>query len=117
MSRYDEPIVGKFIVSDWSNIKGLPDTLTQGMVKYVRLSLNSKFGSLAATLKLVRSPEFMSNQVVTANGNVIIDKDRFGYWGNSLGGILGGGYVAQSPDIKRGVLGKHIYNFLEIDQE
>jgi hypothetical protein len=35
MSRYDEPIVGKYLVSDWSKLKAVPDTLSQGMVKYV----------------------------------------------------------------------------------
>lgn len=35
MSRYDEPTVGKYLVSDWSNLKAVPDTLSQGMVKYV----------------------------------------------------------------------------------
>lgn len=47
----------------------------------------------------------MNDKAVTSNGKVLIDKQRFGYWGNSLGGILGGGYVAQSPDIQRAVLG------------
>lgn len=66
-----------------------------------------RVNSLAAMLKLARSPEFTKDKSVTVNSKVLIDKDRFGYWGNSLGGILGGGYVSQSPDIKRAVLGRY----------
>jgi len=91
--RYDEPILAKYMLSDWSNFKSIPDGINQGML------------NVAMTIKLLKTSHFLNHESVMAGGTPLIDQNRIGYWGNSLGGILGGGYLARSHHIPRGVLG------------
>ena len=40
---------------------------------------------------------------MTLNGTIKINTELSGYYGNSLGGILGDAYMATTVDVKRGV--------------
>ena len=55
---------------------------------------------------------------MTLNGKVKIDTELTGYYGNSLGGILGDVYMASTVDVKRGAIGiTHVVEYLlEITQ-
>eukprot|EP01126_Amoeba_proteus_P007385 TRINITY_DN12658_c0_g1_i1.p2 TRINITY_DN12658_c0_g1~~TRINITY_DN12658_c0_g1_i1.p2 ORF type:complete len:499 (-),score=104.42 TRINITY_DN12658_c0_g1_i1:2018-3514(-) len=93
MSRYDEPLFLKYLISNWGELKVLSDTICQGFV------------NLAATLKMMEDENFLIHSSVTVNGKKLIDTNRVGYYGNSLGGILGGSYLSSSQKLIRGVLG------------
>jgi hypothetical protein len=92
MSTEDVPAISLAMVQDPTNFAIVPERSHQGM-----------FETLAA-LKLVMG-DFADDDVVTYGGIHVIDKTKHVYYGNSQGGIMGGAYLAMSPDLDRGILG------------
>lgn len=71
---------------------GLTEKLSQAVINFIVLQ------------KMIRGPLRMA-EPFTVNGTPIFDTNRIWYFGASLGGILGGVYMAYEPDIELGVLG------------
>jgi hypothetical protein len=97
MSKYDLLAVGKIILANPGEFARLPETLVQGFV-----------GKAAALRTIVSS--VASDPSLVFNGIRILerhDDTTVGYYGNSQGGVVGGGYLSFSPDFLRGVLGSH----------
>lgn len=98
LSEYDEATVIVMMAGGdggFTDFKIVPDRLHQGMLNAIVL------------MRMVTSPAFVKDASVTFNGKQVIStspSDRF-YNGNSQGGIMGGVYMAVSPDVTRGVLG------------
>lgn len=102
--------------SDWTGMKSedtLPiiAALTEDATGFVTVPERSMqgFTEFIAAMRLM-SGAFAEDPAVTfmaADNNVYsaIDPSKRSYYGNSQGGILGGAYLALSPDIERGVLG------------
>lgn len=84
-------VVG-MLQEDMSRFAILPERTMQG------------FSEKMSALRMVRG-SFAKDPAVTFDGVSVIDPDTFSYYGNSQGGILGGAYLAASPDLTRGVLG------------
>ena len=80
------------IANDPSDFGILPERSVQGFVHQDLLLRLARGG-------LVNDPNLI------VDGTPLIDPDRFGYYGNSQGGILGAGYVGMSTQIERAVLG------------
>ena len=76
---------------DVSNFLSIADGLEQGMMQWVLLA------------RAMRD-QFSSVPDVTSRG-IVVDPTQLFYSGNSQGGIMGGTYLAISPDISRGHLG------------
>jgi hypothetical protein len=98
LSEYDEATVIVMMAGGdggFTDFKIVPDRLHQGMLNAIVL------------MRMVTSDAFVKDASVTFNGKQVIStapSDRF-YNGNSQGGIMGGVYMAVSPDVTRGVLG------------
>jgi hypothetical protein len=83
------------ILGDLSSFGSLPDRTQQGIVNFIVLG------------RLMTLPDgFASNAAFQHDGGAArIDGSALQYDGNSQGGILGGAYLAASPDTTAGVLG------------
>lgn len=92
MSAYDSVSIVMMMLRDISDFKIIPDRSTQGLVNFVLL------------MRMMMG-DFSRDASVTFNGISVIDPSKRSYFGNSQGGILGGAYMAISPDIEYGVLG------------
>ena len=94
MASDDIPSAIAFL-SDLSRFPALADRAQQGILNTIFLGrllvTEDGFGS---------SPAFQN-----ASGASVIDRAGLFYDGNSQGGIIGGAYLAVSPDTKAGVLG------------
>jgi hypothetical protein len=62
------------------------------------------FVEFAVALRVILN-QVAYDDALLKDGAPLIDVDTFGYYGNSQGGIYGGGYLAMSTDLTRGVLG------------
>ncbi len=96
MEERDATALAAGIAGNASNFSVLPEGTFQGFAEYM------------AVLRLARGP--LADDPVSqidVDGTLVptIDPDNFGYYGISQGGILGGAYVAMSPDIERAVFG------------
>jgi len=91
MSRFDFLNLLR-IMSDPSKFAILPENVVQGYVNFI------------IAIKLFTSPTFMNHDSFKVNGQSVLST-KIGYYGNSQGGILGGGYMGLTPTIQRGVLG------------
>ncbi|HTM19654.1 MAG TPA: hypothetical protein VL172_04075, partial [Kofleriaceae bacterium] len=78
--------------NDLNRGAGISEKLPQGVVNFMALE------------QLVRGPMRQSD-LFKYNGTEIIDPTRVHYFGASLGGIMGGVFMAYDPNITRGVLG------------
>jgi hypothetical protein len=89
------PIIS-ILTGDATNFPAIPERSMQGFTEFIaamRMATGSLRNDPALTFK---SP----------NGEYsAIDPEKRSYYGNSQGGILGGAYLALSPDVDRGVLG------------
>ncbi|MEZ4384260.1 MAG: hypothetical protein R3A79_23200 [Nannocystaceae bacterium] len=92
MAGDDVGAVVNMLAYDMSRFSILPERTMQG------------FAEKMAALRMARG-YLAEDPAVTFDGVSVIDPDNFAYYGNSQGGILGGGYLAASPDHTRGVLG------------
>ncbi|MBN1334707.1 MAG: hypothetical protein JXB39_01970 [Deltaproteobacteria bacterium] len=92
MKVADVPTVVEVIGNGLSNFATVPERIQQGFVEQMvagRLLL----GALASDPHLV------------VDGHVLVDRSGLDFYGMSQGAILGGGYTAISPDIRRAVFG------------
>ncbi len=89
MSFLDVPLVGAALL-DMSKFAALPLRQTQGLIDAIALTRTSHRIAKDAQLQL--------------NGKPLLDSSVPRYYGISLGGILGGPFMAISTDIERGVL-------------
>lgn len=95
MKEEDADAITLMIPTDIGRFGMIPERSQQGFVEF------------ACGLRMVRGslwddPELRFGE---ADGVPVIDPDVVYYYGNSQGGILGGAYLALSPEIERGVLG------------
>jgi hypothetical protein len=89
------PIV-QIVAGDTTNFPAIPERSMQGFTEFIA-------AMRMTTGKLRNDPAL----TFTGKGGSYsaIDPEKRSYYGNSQGGILGGAYLALSPDIDRGVLG------------
>jgi len=92
MAEVDVPDITLMLVSDISGFPMLPERAHQGIIEKIA-------GARAMIGTFGQDAEFV------IDGVPVVDADDVVYWGNSQGGIMGGAYMAASPDIQRGVLG------------
>lgn len=92
MASDDRGPITLMLADDPSGFAMIPERGMQGLVQHDLL------------LRLVRGA-FAEDEAVTFNGQSVIDPERFGYYGNSQGGIIGGAYLGLSQQLERGVLG------------
>lgn len=81
-----------FAMNDINRGAPLTDKLSQAVINFIMLQ------------KILRGP-MQEADMFKVNGVSVLDPTRVGYFGASLGGIMGGVYMAYDPDITRGVLG------------
>ncbi len=92
MADEDVGMISVMLASDLSGFGMLPERSMQGLVQGV------------AALELMRG-DLASDPAVTFDGVSVLDPERFGYYGNSQGGIMGGALVGLSNRLDKGVLG------------
>ena len=93
MATLDAATIALTLALDVSDFVSLPDRTTQGFTEWV-VGARLAVGPLAADPSL------------SFGGASVVDPALgVAYYGNSQGAILGGAYVALSPDIERAVLG------------
>ncbi|MCB9764614.1 MAG: hypothetical protein H6739_32870 [Alphaproteobacteria bacterium] len=92
LSSEDVPAIAALFTEDPSNFAQLPERTMQAFVQQ-ELALTLVRGALA------------EDAALQVDGVGLIDPARFGFWGNSAGGILGGAYGALSPSHQRVALG------------
>jgi hypothetical protein len=93
MSSFDAGYVTLMLATDASGFEIIPDRTVQGLTEWA-------VGARLARGALVDDPSFVYG------GRSVIDPARAPvFYGNSQGAIVGGAYVAMSPDIERAVLG------------
>lgn len=93
MSRSDAPQISLVTVSEPERINMLADRLHQGWLDNYAVSL------------VLRQSDFLNQEALMHNGQVLADPSSLFYYGNSQGAIIGGGYTAWHPDIERVSLG------------
>jgi hypothetical protein len=92
MSADDRGIVLDKLLSDPANVLAFTERLHQGMANFLAL------GALAKT-QIASLPELQ------IQGEPAYDASTLYFYGISMGHILGGTYLALSPEVERGVLG------------
>jgi hypothetical protein len=92
MAAEDVPAISLMIVEDPSNFAIIPERSMQGFFEQVM------------ALRLVDGA-FADDPSMTYGGVSVVDRDHHYYYGNSEGSVMGGAYLALSPDLDRGVLG------------
>ena len=92
MTTADLPMIATMMIDTPERFSVMPERTMQGLVNAV------------AFLRLARLA-FPTDENFLVDGQPLVDGERYGFYGNSQGGILGGAYVAMSPDLARGVLG------------
>jgi hypothetical protein len=97
MSTEDVPAITVALVNDPTDFAIIPERSHQGYLEQMA-ALRAVTGALAND-PLLMFPDESGTPVS------VIDPTRTGYYGISQGGIMGGAYLAMSPDIQRGVLG------------
>ena len=89
------PIVG-ILTSDATNFPAIPERSMQGFTEFI--------AAMRMTTGKLRNDPALTFKSPMGEYSVI-DPEKRSYYGNSQGGILGGAYLALSPDVDRGVLG------------
>ncbi|MCB9763721.1 MAG: hypothetical protein H6739_28385 [Alphaproteobacteria bacterium] len=92
MAEDDRGAITLMLATDVSDFAMLPERTLQGFVEQ------------DALLRLARGA-LASDDAVTFDGVSVMDPERFAYYGNSQGGILGAGYSGFSTQLTRAVLG------------
>lgn len=92
MKEDDFVAIASAVANDFSGFVTVPERLLQGQVEQLAAA-RMVLGGLA------------TDEHFTEEGIQLISGAPLAYWGNSQGAIVGGGYVAQSPDMARAVLG------------
>lgn len=92
MSNEDPTYIGLAVASgDVGRLRMIPDRLQQSLVNFL-------LATRMVRTSLVDDPELQSM------GQGLIDPETTYYYGGSQGGIMGGAFMALTPDIERGVL-------------
>ena len=96
MKSADVVAIVQIVAGDASNFPAIPERSMQGFTEIIA-------AMRMTTGKLRNDPAL----TFTGKGGSYsaIDPEKRSYYGNSQGGILGGAYLALSPDVERGVLG------------
>jgi len=81
-----------FAMNDINKAPGITEKLAQSIINFIALG------------RIIRGP-FRESDYFKYEGNEIIDPTRVYYFGASLGGNMGGAFMAYDPDITLGVLG------------
>jgi hypothetical protein len=92
MALRDSPIITLMLVENPTDFAMIPERIMQSYVEWIYAA--RVLGSAMA-----------DDDALTVDGQSLVDPDQLSFYGNSQGGILGGGYMALSPDIDRGVIG------------
>lgn len=92
MKSDDVPTILSIIGNGVSDFGILPERIQQGYLEFM-LAARMMKGDMA------------SDPMLAQDGVSLVDPSQILYYGNSQGAILGGGYVAASPDIERAVFG------------
>lgn len=96
MKSADVVAIVQIVAGNTTNFPAIPERSMQGFTEFIA-------AMRMATGKLRNDPALT---FTGAGGSYsAIDPEKRSYYGNSQGGILGGAYLALSPDIERGVLG------------
>jgi hypothetical protein len=98
MKNEDFEAIVTMMVDDIDRFSIIPERSQQGFVEKLA-AMRMISGALA------QDDALLAPHPDSGDPTVIIDPERRYYYGNSQGGILGGAYVALSPDIERAVLG------------
>lgn len=101
MAQYDVPNALRLFLARASEFPALPERTQQGFAHKAAL-LRMLRGHLAADSALLSRP------ASGAGGEqvpLVSSVTPAGYYGNSQGSVVGGGYFASNPDLRRGVLG------------
>ena len=94
MSRNDVPTILGVLANDRSEFQVVPDRLQQG------------FADAAVAAQLIRHGGLADDPALRADdGAALVDPATLWFYGNSLGAVVGGAYVAVSSDVDRAVLG------------
>lgn len=96
MKSEDVGAIVQIIAGNPTNFPAIPERSMQGFTEFI--------AALRMTTGKLRNDPALT--FTGAGGSYsAIDPEKLSYYGNSQGGILGGAYLALSPDIDRGVLG------------
>jgi hypothetical protein len=98
MSEDDVPDITLMLVDQLDRFSIIPERSLQGFMQKLWL-MRLAMGPLAD------EPLLQHTDTETGKSHSLVDTDRRYYYGNSQGAILGGGYLALSPDIERATLG------------
>ncbi len=92
MEGDDSGPISLMILEDLSRFAMIPERSQQGFLEF------------AAAVWMMQGA-MAEDDAMKADGTALIDPSEVYYYGNSQGAILGGGYVASSPEIVRATLG------------
>ncbi len=96
MKSEDVIAIVPIVTGNTTNFPAIPERSMQGFTEFIA-------AMRMVTGKLRTEPEL--NFTGMGGSYSAIDPEKRSYYGNSQGGILGGAYLALSPDVDRGVLG------------
>ncbi|KAH3760200.1 LigA protein [Pelomyxa schiedti] len=89
-SRLDLLVLWNVLFNDPDNFVSIPECTQQGFI-------NANLMAHLMTNEMLTEPELQ------VSGISLIDPSKFGFYGNSEGGILGGAYIALSDMLERGI--------------
>ena len=92
MKSVDVPAIMTMLAEGLTDFAIIPERTLQGYVEFM-LAGRMMLGDMA------------NDEHLVYDGQSLVDTSHLYYYGNSQGSILGGGYVAFSPDIERAVFG------------
>jgi hypothetical protein len=92
MTLRDSPTITLMLVEDPTEFAMIPERVMQSYVEWIYAA------------RVVQGV-MTQDDALTVDGQSLVHPDQLSFYGNSQGGVLGGGFMALSPDIDRGVLG------------
>ena len=93
MKDEDEDAIKVMLVDEIEKFAMIPERSQQG------------FAEKLAAMRMITGDLASDKVMMSAKGASVVDSERRYFYGNSQGGILGGAYVALSPDIQRATFG------------
>lgn len=93
MSKFDRLKIAKLVLSDMSSFASIAEMTLQGWANLVVVQKAIRPGGVLA--------QFLANSGIS----IVPPDGDIAYYGISQGGVVGGGYVASNPFIKRAALG------------